>query len=257
MKSSRRGFLGIAGGALLGGVPVAGALAAGELNAERDAKALIGKKWAMVIDVRKCMAQGDCNACQDACHVAHNVPKIEGHEEEIKWIWKEPYSKAFPDQCHDYTEPKLKNGRLTVLCNHCESPACVRVCPTQATYKRADGIVIMDMHRCVGCRYCIVACPYGSRSFNFSDPRPHIAQIQKDYPTRMKGVVEKCNFCAERLAVGEMPLCVEACQKVNCGALHFGDLADPKSNVAELLRKNNAIRRKPGLGTAPQVFYIV
>ena len=103
----------------------------------------------------------------------------------------------------------------------------------------------------------MAGCPYGARSFNFKDPRPYIKDLKKEFPSRSKGVVEKCNFCAERLAVGEGPLCVEACKNVDCGALVFGDLGDPNSEVSVLLRENNAIRRKPELGTAPQVFYIV
>ena len=116
---------------------------------------------------------------------------------------------------------------------------------------------MMDMHRCIGCRYCVAACPYGSRSFNWMDPRPHIDHVQEDYPTRTKGVVEKCNFCAERLAKGKQPACVEASQKAQCGAIVFGDLNDPESEVSHLLRTTNTVRRKPNLGTAPSIFYIV
>lgn len=241
---------------MLGGVPVASALAT---SSDKHATPVLakGKQWAMVIDVRKCMAKGDCNACQEACHLAHNVPDIEGSKEEIKWIWKEAYGNAFPHQTHAYTEDALREGNVTVLCNHCESPACARVCPTNSTWKRDNGIVMMDMHRCIGCRYCMAACPYGARSFNWKDPRPHIKQLNKNFPSRSTGVVEKCNFCAERLADGLDPLCVEACTKVECGALVFGDLNDKTSQVAQLLRTNNAIRRKPELGTAPQVYYIV
>ena len=100
----------------------------------------------------------------------------------------------------------------------------MRVCPTQATWKREDGIVMMDWHRCIGCRYCMAACPYGSRSFNWLDPRPYIHNPNPEFPTRTKGVVEKCNFCAERLGTGRPPACVEACPEK---ALVFGDLADP------------------------------
>jgi Fe-S-cluster-containing dehydrogenase component len=130
----------------------------------------------------------------------------------------------------------------------------VRACPTHATFKReSDGIVLMDFHRCIGCRFCMAACPYGSRSFNFRDPRPFIEEQNKAFPTRMMGVVEKCNFCAERLAVGEQPACVEASN----GAIVFGDLDDPDSEVREVLRHNFTIRRKQSLGTEPCVYYIV
>jgi molybdopterin-containing oxidoreductase family iron-sulfur binding subunit len=99
----------------------------------------------------------------------------------------------------------------------------------------------------------MAACPYGARSFNFRDPRPFIKETNKEYPTRMKGVVEKCNYCAERIAVGKMPACVEASN----GILTFGDLFDPKSAVRELLKSNFTIRRKQSLGTEPSVYYIV
>ena len=99
----------------------------------------------------------------------------------------------------------------------------------------------------------MAACPFGARSFNFRDPRPGIIEVNKQFPTRMKGVVEKCNFCAERLAVGEIPYCVEASN----GAIAFGDLYDPKSEVRKLLKENYTIRRKQSLGTEPCVYYIV
>ncbi len=115
---------------------------------------------------------------------------------------------------------------------------------------------MMDYHRCIGCRFCMAACPYGSRSFNWRDPRTVLKEkdINHEYPTRTIGVVEKCTFCDERLAVGKLPKCVEVCKEK---ALVFGDLDDPSSEVRELLRTNYTIRRKPELGTDPSVFYIV
>jgi molybdopterin-containing oxidoreductase family iron-sulfur binding subunit len=130
----------------------------------------------------------------------------------------------------------------------------VRVCPTKATFKREeDGIVLMDMHRCIGCRFCMAACPFGARSFNFASPRDLVPDLRREYPTRMRGVVEKCNFCAERLAEGMLPACVEASN----GALIFGDLDDPDSEIRHVLAHNFTIRRKPELGTNPSVFYIL
>jgi Fe-S-cluster-containing dehydrogenase component len=135
----------------------------------------------------------------------------------------------------------------------------VRVCPTQATWKRDDGIVMMDMHRCIGCRYCMAACPYGSRSFNWKNPWENAdgtkqAVPNPQFPTRTRGVVEKCNLCSERLARGEIPKCVEACRH---GALTFGDASDPTSEVRKLLASRYSIRRKVHLGTEPHVFYLV
>jgi len=113
---------------------------------------------------------------------------------------------------------------------------------------------MMDWHRCIGCRYCMAACPYGSRSFNWTDPRPNIARQDPDFPTRTKGVVEKCNFCDERLAKGKLPACVEACPQ---NAMYFGDLDAAGSEIRQLLESEYAIRRKPELGTKPEIFYIV
>jgi Fe-S-cluster-containing dehydrogenase component len=260
MDRSRRDFLEQAGLVLVGigcGLPAACSTGT-PLEAEPTPEALKGKRWALLIDVEKCQHKNGCTACMDVCHRIHNVPKIEGVKEEIKWIWKEEFPRAFPDQAHEHTSPRLRESRVPVLCNHCDRAPCVRVCPTQATWKREDGVVMMDMHRCIGCRYCIVACPFGSRSFNFKDPRPHIARIEGTYPTRSKGVVEKCNLCAERLAVGQGPACVEACRQAGVGAMIFGDLGEtgPDSIVAQI-EKLRTIRRRPSLGTEPRIYYVV
>ena len=116
---------------------------------------------------------------------------------------------------------------------------------------------MMDFHRCIGCRFCMAACPYGSRSFNWRDPRPFIAKDteNKDFPTRTRGVVEKCNFCAERLRVGLLPACVEACGETK--AMVFGNLNDPNSEIRQMLKEHHTIQRNPSLGTHPSVFYIV
>jgi Fe-S-cluster-containing dehydrogenase component len=216
---------------------------------------LTAKRWAMVINLRECMAHPECDDCVAACNKDHNVPQFGNKKDEIKWIWKDTFPHIFEDAEHEYLKEDIKKAPVLVLCNHCDNPPCVRVCPTQATWKReSDGIVMMDWHRCIGCRYCVVACPYGARSFNWRDPRPFIKEIDPDFPTRMRGVVEKCIFCEERLARGQMPACVEACKY---GAMTFGDLEEPDSKVRRLLSENFTIRRKPGLGTQPQVYYIV
>ncbi|UCD56510.1 MAG: 4Fe-4S dicluster domain-containing protein [Candidatus Hydrogenedentota bacterium] len=258
MDRSRRNFLKLSGLCALGlGVkPVIDAFAADERpRVFPNQNALVGKRWAMVVDIRKC--RNDCNDCIDACNSVHNVPDFGNPKDEIKWIWHEEYEHAFPGRHHEYIEEELKHKPFTVLCNHCDNPPCVRVCPVKATFKREeDGIVMMDFHRCIGCRCCMAACPYGSRSFNWRDPRNALDpdKINPGFPTRMKGVAEKCNFCAERLARGLMPACVEACKD---RALIFGDLEDPDSEIRKVLRTNYTIRRKPELGTRPQVYYIV
>lgn len=216
---------------------------------------LTAKRWAMVIDMKKCREQKDCTRCVDACHVTHNVPQFDNPKDEVKWIWKESFEHAFHEQEHEHLNHEVREAPVLLLCNHCDNPPCVKVCPTQATWKREeDGIVMMDWHRCIGCRYCMAACPYGSRSFNWRDPRPRIAEIQTGFPTRTRGVVEKCTFCETRLAEGKIPACVEACE---AGALVFGDLEDPHSEVRRLLEENFSLRRKPGLGTEPEIYYLM
>jgi molybdopterin-containing oxidoreductase family iron-sulfur binding subunit len=216
---------------------------------------LTARRWAMVIDLKKCEDHENIKDCAAACHKVHNVPDFGNPKDEIKWIWEEDFHHAFHEQEQEHLDESLEHTRVPVLCNHCDNPPCVRVCPTQATWKREeDGIVMMDWHRCIGCRYCIVGCPYGSRSFNWRDPRPFIEEIQNDFPTRTRGVVEKCTFCEERLAKGQLPACVEASKN---DALVFGDLEDPDSKVRELLKARFSIRRKPALGTKPEVYYLV
>jgi molybdopterin-containing oxidoreductase family iron-sulfur binding subunit len=206
-----------------------------------------GVRWAMTIDLTAC--SDGCTDCISACHTIHNVPDIADPKRKLRWILTSPFQDLFPE-APDYRT----TGPVLALCNHCEEPPCVPVCPVKATFKNKDGIVMMDYHRCIGCRYCMAACPYGARSFNWEDPRPFISAIDKDYPTRTKGVVEKCNFCEERLAKGNMPACVEACSQRRIG---FGDLNDPHSAVRGLLRSRYALQRKPDLGTRPSVFYLI
>jgi len=259
MKNSRRSFLKIAGISALGigAKPVLDAFAASE-EKERTLKnknALSAKRWGMVVDTRKIHSSHDLEPIIEACHSIHNVPDIPNRNHEIKWIWEEEFEHAFPTKENEFLDERNTELPFLVFCNHCEDPPCVRVCPTKATFKREDGIVMMDFHRCIGCRFCMAGCPYGSRSFNFRDPRAFLPKEETNplFPTRMKGVVEKCNFCAERLAVGKLPACVEASN----GILTFGDLHDSDSDVRKLLKTNYTIRRKQGLGTGPSVYYIV
>ncbi len=261
MEDSRRRFLMLAGISAVGltAKPVLDAFAAEQkqhptIGLKKAKDALTAKQWGMVIDTRNFHSADDLEPIIEACHKTHNVPSIENEHHEVKWIWEEHFHNAFPGLAQKYQDERTEHAPFLALCNHCENPPCCRVCPTKATFKReSDGIVLMDFHRCIGCRFCMAACPYGSRSFNFRDPRPFIEETNKSFPTRMKGVVEKCNFCAERLAVGKLPACAEASD----GAIVFGDLYDPASEVRELLRTNYTIRRKQGLGTEPAVYYIV
>ncbi len=254
MSVDRRRFFTLAGlTALAAELPVLGRARRPEGGREAGPGGS-GTRWAMVIDLARCHEHPECTRCIEACNRAHNVPRIPDPRHEIKWVWKEPFEHAFPAQKSPYLPQTLRRRPALLLCNHCDNPPCVRVCPTQATWKREDGVVMMDWHRCIGCRYCMAACPYGSRSFNWVDPRAYLEHPDPSFPTRTKGVVEKCDLCEERLADGSPPACVEACP---AGALHFGDLSDPDSEVRRILDGRFAIRRKPGLGTEPQVFYLV
>ena len=274
---SRRTFLKIAGATVLGGTGVT-ALASAPLGKKK------GDQWAMLVDMQRCL-DGQANRCGQqckvACHRAHNVPDMslprykvkpeDVKKRECKWLWLQDYHGAFPEQQHSYTRKKLQGANFPILCNHCENPTCTKICPTKATWKRkSDGIVMMDMHRSIGCRYCMVGCPYGSRSFNFFEPWPrnkdntfdgHPVPPSLDFPTRTKGVVEKCNFCAELLvdakARGEKtytPHCMSACP---VRAIGFGNVSDENSDIFKVLEARHTITRKPALGTGPQVYYIV
>lgn len=258
MSVTRRRFLklGLTTLAGIGGVMALDGFWRGSAEASdvlTDQKALKAKHWAMVIDSDRLKSAENVQRMIDACHRIHNVPDFGNSKDEIKWMGTETYEHAFQGQENGYLNEGMKEKLFPVLCNHCENPACVRVCPTQATFKRSDGIVAMDYHRCIGCRFCMAACPFGARSFNFQDPRPFIKQVNPDFPTRTKGVVEKCNFCVERLEKGLQPACVEASN----GALIFGDLGDPNSEVRQVLATHYSIRRKPELGTEPSVYYLI
>lgn len=248
------GAVGVTGA--LGG-PLSGSLMAAEKREpEYRAKGLTAKRWGMVILTDKFRSADDFKRVMDACHQPHNVPTAtpDGKKhQEIKWIWADSYAHTFPDAVTPNLPESLLNKRFLLLCNHCENPACVKVCPTGATFKREDGIVVMDPHRCMGCRYCMVGCPYGARSFNFFEPREHIKEVNPRYPMRMRGVVEKCTFCSERLAEGKLPYCVEASR----GGIIFGDLDDENSEVRQALKSNYSILRKPSHGTGPNVYYII
>lgn len=179
----------------------------------------LGIKWSMVIDIRKCIG---CHACTVACKVENNVP------EEVFRAWVKVAEKG------KYPNPQILF--LPRLCNHCENPPCVEVCPVRATYRREDGTVLIDQKICIGCGYCIQACPYDARFFN---PISHTA--------------DKCTFCNHRLEKKLRPACVEACVG---NARTFGNLDDPDSEVSYLTTKNAVQVLKEEMRTEPMVFYI-
>jgi len=208
-------------------------------------------RWGMVINLETCTG---CEQCTFACQATKDTP------DHIKW--------------NVVTREVTSYGReyyLSRPCLHCETPPCTDVCPVGATYRRDDGIVVINYKRCIGCRYCQVACPYGARSFNWSNPeheqRSNIPEWGvPEVPKRPQGVVEKCTFCVERmdraleenLKPGEdyvvTPACVNACP---AEARFFGDFNDPDSKVSQLLREKPTVRLREELGTEPRVHYIL
>ena len=206
-------------------------------------------RWAMVIDLDKCTGCGDCTlACQ-----AHN----DVHPD-ISW-----------NRLVTIDPNDEESASVPVPCMHCENAPCVDVCPVAATYHRPDGIVMMDYDRCIGCRYCQMACPYGARSFNwetFTGDNPAVpAYGAPEVERRPRGVPEKCSFCYQTIDRGlesglapgvdreATPACVNAC---SYGARIFGDLNDPDSPVSVALREQMPVRLREGLGTEPRVYYL-
>jgi Fe-S-cluster-containing dehydrogenase component len=263
MDEDRRRFMKVIGALGLGAVfPLFQSITFGNAAAKGIENVPVSKQLGLVIDIEKCLSRAVRDACITACRREHNLPvDTNNPERSYRWIWMDDFENAFPDQSHEHFPETLKKQPVLALCNHCSSPACTKVCPVKATWKREeDGIVMMDMHRCIGCRYCMAACPYGARSFNWFYPRPDIkGPSNPEYPTRTKGVVEKCTFCAERIGLGREPACVEASKNVagGTGALTFGYLSDPRSEVSCILREKRTICRQTGFGTRPNVYYIV
>ena len=199
-------------------------------------------KWGMVIDLNKCVPE--CTQCMDACRRENNVAFHGDERWDIHWIRKV----GIKNKHAAASEEKM----VPLLCNHCDNPPCAQVCPVQATYKRADGIVIVDHHRCIGCRYCMIACPYNARFFNYKD---NPDWPNKDYPKRSHGVAESCHFCAHLLDQGKRPACVDTCEKIGVKALYFGDLKDPDSEISRLILNTPLKRIREDLGTEPKIYY--
>jgi tetrathionate reductase subunit B len=202
-----------------------------------------GRRLGMAIDLERC--RDGCTACLDACRRENNVAFHGDERWDIHWIRKVTVRSKDP------AHPGQKS--LPLLCNHCDNPPCALVCPVKATYKRDDGIVIVDHHRCIGCRYCMIACPYNARFFNY---RENEEWPNRDYPRRSHGVAESCHLCAHRLDRGGQPACVEACRAAGAGAICVGDLNDPDSEIARLIASRGSRRLREDLGTEPKVHYL-
>lgn len=199
-------------------------------------------RYGMVIDLKKCVG---CNACSVACRQEHGTP---------------PgilYTRVLNLEVGAYPNTRIEFQPL--LCMHCENPPCEEVCPTGATHKLENGIVVVDADKCIGCRYCMTACPYNARFFNYSSPKEYFpGQGKTAYETAKaaeheKGTVEKCTFCAERVEAGEQPACVMSC---TAQARYFGDLDDPNSQVSKLIAELGGQPMFAELGTKPSVYYL-
>jgi molybdopterin-containing oxidoreductase family iron-sulfur binding subunit len=208
----------------------------GEANAQNAAKT---PRWGLLIDATKCTT--DCTACVDACGKAYGWGRENYSPTDSQWIRK--VSVTNPENGASFSAP--------VMCQHCTNPPCVDVCPTGASFKRSDGIVLVDRHICIGCRYCMMACPYKARSFVHHELDE---AEQREYP-RGQGTVEACNLCVERVDVGQAPHCVEACQKDGHGAILFGDLNDANSEIAKRVAIYRTSRIRDDLGCEPGVHY--
>jgi len=243
---NRSDFLKIAGGTVLVGASYAYSLhyLGRTYGIEDSADATATKrKWGMLIDLHKC--KENCTACMDACRHENNVAYHGDDRWDNHWIRKVGVGPEYGhgDEAKD----------VLLLCNHCDKPPCAQVCPVQATYKRHDGIVIVDHHRCIGCRYCMIACPYNARFFNFKDNEEW---PNKERPKRSHGVAEACHLCAHRLDVGKQPACVDACRQVGAGAIMVGNLADPESEISKRIASTAVKRIREDLGTEPKVYYV-
>ena len=198
-------------------------------------------RYGMLIDLSRCVG---CNACTVACKVSNVTPKgvFFTHVDKVE-------SGKFPN---------TQSLFFPRACMQCDNAPCVTVCPTNATYKRSDGIVMVDQSKCIGCRYCIAACPYGDRTYMKkiqSYFEGGTLQFEIDgFAQYQVGTVAKCEFCAKRVDQGYLPACVQTCPTV---ARHFGDLDDPNSDISQLIVSSKAVQSLPELGTNPSVYFVL
>ncbi len=195
-------------------------------------------RWGMLVDATRCVS--GCDACVKACATEHGLEMTDRPEIDAQWIRKVDL----------IDENSGREISLPVMCQHCEDAPCVAVCPTGASFRREDGIVLVNKHTCIGCRYCMMACPYKARSFI------HINLVgQRTHSPRGKGTVESCTFCVHRVDRDREPACVEACTAAGHQALLFGDLSDNEGELAHRLSEVQTQQLRSDLGTNPGVHY--
>ena len=235
--AGRRKFLGLAA-AGMGGVLLAPGIHLIEIAQAATPEASSKVRWGLLIDTTKC--ESGCTDCVSACNTENGLDPRPSPTS-AQWIRKVEIK-------------EIRTGRqssVPVMCQHCAEPPCVDVCPTGASFKRADGIVLVDRHSCIGCRYCVMACPYKARSF-VHEP---VTGQQPDVP-RGKGCVEGCTLCVHRVDRGGTPACVEACTKAGHEAMLFGDLNDPGSAIAKRVREVATRQLRADLRLDPGVRYL-
>ncbi|QKF07835.1 4Fe-4S dicluster domain-containing protein [Berryella wangjianweii] len=201
-------------------------------------------KLAIAIDTHRCIG---CQTCSNACKMQNSIP--------MGMLWTRTLTEDCDVQDGAVGQfPYLKRTYLPLACQHCENPACMKVCPTGATYKDDMGRVEVNYDKCIGCRMCMGACPYNVRVFNWSEPRrePDFKYGDARVSLRPRGVVEKCTLCQERTDNGEVPQCVACCPTE---ARIFGDLDDSQSRISQLKRERSVRVLLEDRGTAPQTFY--
>lgn len=234
---NRRGFLARAAAATL---TLASGVTLSLYGTEASANANAASRWGLLIDVNKCSS--DCHDCVTACSDENGWKSTGNIETDPQWIRKVDLK-------------DLATGRevsLPVMCQHCESPPCVDVCPTGASFKRADGIVLVDKHICIGCRYCMMACPYKARSFVHEEVHEEDKNINSP---RGKGTVESCTLCVHRVDKGQTPACAVACGETGNGAILFGDLMDPNSEISIQVASYQSSALRDDLRLNPGVRY--
>jgi tetrathionate reductase subunit B len=239
MTVSRRDFLALGTGAVATTL-VAPGLHLIEYASARtpDQAASPAQRWGLLIDSARCTA--DCDACIQSCKEENGLQGNGRPETDAQWIRKVTVRERDTGRVHT----------LPVMCQHCQQAPCVDVCPTGASFKRADGIVLVDRHICIGCRFCMMACPYKARSFVHEE----VTGQNPDVP-RGKGTVEACNLCVKRVDAGRPPACVEACSARGNSALLFGDLNDPKSEIAQRLTQQGGTQIRADLRLNTSVRY--
>ncbi|HIP63481.1 MAG TPA: 4Fe-4S dicluster domain-containing protein [Archaeoglobus profundus] len=228
---------------------------------KKERKSELAKyEWGMVIDVDKCTkcikeimdrtgikdVEKIRPPCIVECDKANNVPKSDKYYYSLIRIYEV--------REREDAEPLF----FPIMCQECEHPACVQVCLTKASYRREDGIIVVDLHRCIGCRYCMIACPYNARRYLYDHPEEHLSVVNPEAPIRKHGVVMKCEFCLWKIdrerseGKDPKPVCVEACPY---NALIFGNIKDPNSEISKILKTSKVITLRAHLGTNPRVKY--